>query len=139
MHGWFLFAFLFLSQAFDVVPIIGRLDTLATRDGVGDDARFGAIAAMWNVGPDLYIADGPAIRKLNLQTREVSTLTLRAGTGLHFFGSTPAQPSYMDLADLWSDGVYLYATDIGAGRIRRILISSGEVEDFSSAGFVSWG
>ena len=82
MHGWFLFAFLFLSQAFDVVPIVGKPDVPVTRrDGIGEEARFGGIGAMWNVGPDLYIADGPTIRRLNLQTREVSTLTLRAGTG----------------------------------------------------------
>src|SRR5262245_56545026 len=79
----FLFAFLFLSQAFDVVPLIGKLsDPGLRRDGVGDEARFSGIGPMWNVGPDLYIVDGPTIRKLNLQTQEVSTVTLRAGTGL---------------------------------------------------------
>ena len=100
----FLFAFLFLSQAFDVVPIIGKLSAPDTRrDGVGEDARFRAIGAMWNVGPDLYIFDVGAIRKLNLQTREVSTVTLRAGTGLRAVGH-PSN-SYSGLADLWSDGV----------------------------------
>src|SRR5262245_3728251 len=121
----FLFAFLFLSQTFDVVPIIGKLSAPGTRrDGVGEDARFRGISAMWNVGPDLYIFDFGAIRKLNLQTREVSTVTLRAGT---------------DLRDLWSDGTYLYGTDVGAERIRRILLRTGEVEDFVSGGSVPWG
>jgi hypothetical protein len=105
----FLFAFLFLSQAFDVVPIIGKLSAPDTRrDGVCEDARFRAISAMWNVGPDLYIFDDGAIRKLNLQTREVSTVTLRAGTGLRAVGHV--SNSYRGLADLWSDGTYLYGT-----------------------------
>jgi streptogramin lyase len=121
------------------LPIVGKLDTRSPVDGVGDQVRFGTISTMWNVGSDLYIADGSAIRKLDLQTREVSTLTLRAGTGRQRFGVTPAEPTFIGLADLWSDGTYLYATDIGAGRIRRIRISSGEVEDFSSPGSVSWG
>jgi hypothetical protein len=142
MHGWFLFAFLFLSQAVDVVPIIGKPDLPATRrDGIGEEARFGGISAIWNVGPNLYIADGPTIRILNLQTREVSTLTLRAGTGRRLSAATSGQGlnAYTGLADLWSDGAYLYATDIGSGTIRRILLSTGEVERFSSAGPVSWG
>ena len=136
MH--FLFALLLLSQAYDLVPIVGKLDVPATRrDGVGGEARFGQISAMWNVGPNLYIADGPTIRKLNLQTREVSTVTLRAGTGRRL--STHPLNSYGGLADLWSDGTFLYATDIGSGTIRRILLSTGEVENFSPGGSVSWG
>src|SRR5262245_9578492 len=129
MHGLFLFAFLFLSQAFELVPVAGKIDVPATRrDGIGEEARFAGIGAMWNVGPDLYIADGPTIRKLNLQTREVSTLTLRAGTGRRL--SAHALNSYGGLADLWSDGTYLYGTDIGSGTVRRILLSTGEVETF---------
>jgi len=135
----FLFAFIFLFQAFDVVPILGTLNVPpSTRDGVGADARFSGIGAMWNVGPDLYIAEGPTIRKLNLQTREVSTVTLRAGTGL-IQPSNNTSTRFRHLADLWSDGTFLYATDIGASRLRRILLSTGEVSDLGPASSVPWG
>src|SRR5262245_43483787 len=133
-----LFALLFLSQSFEVVPIAGKLNAPALRrDGIGNEARFDQIGAMSNIGPDLYVADGPTIRKLNLQTGEVSTVTLRAGTGLRT-GIHPLN-TYRDLADLWNDGTYLYVTDIGAATIRRILPNTGDVSDFASAGSVLWG
>jgi hypothetical protein len=134
----FFLVLMFVPQALDVVPVVGKPEVSATRqDGIGEQARFGQISAMWNVGPNLYIADGPTVRRLNLQTLEVSTLSMRAGSGRRL--SAHARNSYGGLADLWSDGIAVYATDIGSGTIRRILISTGEVDNFSPGGSVSWG
>jgi hypothetical protein len=86
---------------------------------------------MWGLNDDLYIGDGPTIRRLNLVTHEVSTVSLRAGSGQTIAFNTLNQAS--GLAGLWGDGSSLYVTDIGVGRVRRIALSTGLSEDFAGS------
>src|SRR5207244_4349196 len=50
-------------------------DRFLFTDGVGTDAEFANLQAMWGDGSNLYVGDAHGIRRINLATAEVKTLT----------------------------------------------------------------
>jgi hypothetical protein len=64
-----------------VTTIAGSVAESGTADGIGTDARFGYLGALWGDGSNLYIVDHyTAIRKLELATGKVTTLIRDTGS-----------------------------------------------------------
>jgi len=73
-------------EAYKVSVLAGRSSLPVSRDGIGEQASFESITAMWGDGANLYVADGIAIRRIELNTSRVTTLSRTAATGLHRSG-----------------------------------------------------
>jgi len=114
-------------------PVFARSE-LAGRSGalmiddVGERARLSFIGAMWGDETNLYVSDDSAVRVVDRNTHRVTTLTRFASLGPYI--STIGSDS---IYGLWGDGRYLYGTDPGENSIRRIDLSSGQVEVFAAS------
>jgi sugar lactone lactonase YvrE len=98
-------------------------------DGVGTAATFSLPAGLaWDGGNFLYVADAAngRIRQIDLTTAEVSTI---AGSGVAgAVDGIGAAASFAFVIDLAYDGAgTLYASDPGAGTIRRIYLPTRAV------------
>jgi hypothetical protein len=114
------------SAAYDVTPIAGIENTSATlKDGMGEAVGFGSPTSLWGDGAYLYVADGTALRRIEIATRRVTTITRLAGSGRvhHSTGLSYAGPS-----GLWGDGSYIYTTDIAEQTVRRVDLSTALVD-----------
>jgi hypothetical protein len=87
-------------------------------NGVGTAATFGRPESVWGDGTFLYVVSGfdTSIRKINLQTAEVSTLTGTAGVsdfvgGVYYNG-------------IWGNGQALFVSDVKRYVIRKITASA---------------
>ena len=89
-------------------------------DGTGADAQFNEPLGMVIVDDSLYVADASnySIRKINLETTEVTTAAGGMQQGDTDGVGTAAQ--FMDPISLASKGRYLYLTDAGAHKIKKI-------------------
>jgi sugar lactone lactonase YvrE len=127
-------------EAYNTSVLAGRSSALGVVDGAGGDARFQSITSMWGDGVNLYVANAATIRRVELATAQVSTLSRTASTGIHRFGSNSGFGyNYGGLYGLWSDGASLYGTDIGAGTIRKIDLTTGGVQTVASGLGFAWG
>jgi hypothetical protein len=125
LHPLFLFAaLLFSGNAFNISTVAGRPPGPAQIDGIGTQARFESIRAMTGHDGSLYVADNTSLRRVDIATRRVTTITRFAGnnvrSGLNF--NTPG------VKGIWTDGVYAYVTESSVGRIHRIDLNTGEVQ-----------
>ena len=127
-------------EAFNVSLLAGRSIAPIIVDGVGEAARFEAIQGMWGDATNLYVADSMAIRRVELATGRVTTLSRTAGSGIHLRAAASGfQYDYSGLNRLWSDGSTLYANDIGEGSVRRIDLQTGGVQTIANGVNVAWG
>src|SRR5437870_6556697 len=112
-------------EAYNTSVLAGRPTNPMIVDGVGEDARFQAITAMWGDGANLYVADWTTIRRIALSTALVTTLSRTASTGAaHQASNSGFSYRYQGLYGLWGDGTFLYATDIGADAVRKINLTT---------------
>jgi hypothetical protein len=126
--------------AFDASILAGRSSAAVIRDGVGEDARFEAITAMWGNGGHLYVADNLAVRRIDLNSSSVTTLSRAAGSGVHrTMISSGYSYDYSGIYGLWSDGIALYGTDIGTGTLRKIDLDTGGVQTVVDGLGFGWG
>ncbi len=95
-------------------------------DGIGAAARFKWPSGITTDGTNLYVADqmNQTIRKAVIATGEVTTLAGVAGAGGSADGTGPAARFSLP-ADVTTDGINLYLTDLNA--IRKVAIATGEV------------
>jgi len=112
-------------QTGQVSTLAGSPQNRGTADGVGAAARFYAPTDVWGDGVNLYVADGSAVRSLNLTTRRVQTLA-----------GSPSTPGYSDqvgrarfsfISGIWGDGANLFVADSGNNVIRKISLGTGAV------------
>ena len=109
-----------------VTTLAGASEQMNTIDGIGREARFNAPASLVVDGSNLYVAEdiaSGALRKINLKTSEVTTITLSAGKAneepIEF--STPS--------GLVNDGAgHLYFVDSHHGTIYKMTLATGEVK-----------
>jgi hypothetical protein len=128
------------NEAFNAAILAGRSSAPAVVDGTGEDARFQSITSMWGNGVSLYVADATTVRRIELATARVTTVSRTASTGLRrLLGNTGFRYDYAGLYGLWSDGVALYGTDISAGTIRKIDLTTGGVQTVASELDFAWG
>ena len=82
-------------------------------------------------GANLYVTDRHVIRRIALSINEVSTF---AGSGPGSADGTGLSASFNLPQGITTDGTHLYVADSENSRIRKILISSGEVTTPAGSG-----
>jgi len=128
------------AEAYNSSILAGRQTNPMIVDGVGEDARFEAITAMWGDGANLYVADSNTIRRIALSTAQVTTLSRTVSTGVaHQAFNALFSYRYQGLYGLWGDGAFLYATDIGSDTVRRINLTTGGVQTVAGSLSYPWG
>lgn len=123
-----------LSLAGAVTTFAGGGIAGAAVDGIGSDARFDNPIGIASDGANLYIADSNnrMIRQLVISTSEVTTL---AGSGeLGSADGTGLLAEFMSPNGVVAEGGNLYVTDSSDNKIRKIVISTGEVTTFAGSG-----
>ena len=83
------------------------------KDGIGENASFISTGPLWGDGRYLYVADGNSLRRIEIATRQVTTITRLAGTGNSF------------LSGMWGDGSNIYVSTLN---VRRVNLSTTLVD-----------
>lgn len=116
-----------------VTTLAGSAGLSGTTNGIGSAARFNSPNSLVVVGTSLYVTDlgNQLIRTVNLSTAQVSTLAGTAGSCGEVDGTgTGAQ--FCGPQGIASDGSSnLYVTDVSAGTMRQVVISSGVVTTYA--------
>jgi hypothetical protein len=129
-----------LSESYTSTILAGRPAAPVTTDGVGADARFQSITAMWGDGKTLYVADSNTIRSIDLASAQVTTIAQTASSGQVFRSSnTGFDYVFGGLYGLWGDGTFLYGTDVGAHALRQISLQTGGVRTLADTLSLPWG
>jgi sugar lactone lactonase YvrE len=101
----------------EIRTIAGSLTERGQTDGIGTNARFDYLAAIWGDGDNLYINDfGSAIRKLEITTGRVTTLV--RGGGIY--------------RGIWGMGRHLYICD--TRMVRRLDLDTLAFETIAGNG-----
>lgn len=127
-------------KEFDQVNVPGLASTVAgsgtngNLDGIGTAAQFGNISSICidPAGLNLYITESNNIRKMVISTRQVSTV---AGSTYGFADGIGTAAAFRSPIAICIDpaGLNLYVTDRDNHKIRKIVISTGEVSTFAGS------
>lgn len=94
-------------------------------DGIGTSATFNGPTGITTDGSYLYITDFSMIRKIDISTKTVTTIS-----GTNFLGSTDGSAtiaSFSGPLSITRSGANLYVADTGNNTVRKIAISDGTV------------
>ncbi|OYY47733.1 MAG: hypothetical protein B7Y56_02790 [Gallionellales bacterium 35-53-114] len=117
-----------------VVTTLAGSGAYGSADGTGPAATFAYPAGLAVNGGDLYVADtsNHKIRKIVIASGAVTTL---AGSGTAgAVNATGAAASFNYPRGLSSDGTNLYVADTDSHKIRKIVISTGDVTTLAGSG-----
>jgi len=111
-----------------ITTIAGTSEGWGSSDGVGSDAHFNDPSGITTDGTNLYVSDtfNHTIRKINIATRQVTTLAGTAGSSNSTDGIA-ANAKFREPRGITTDGTNLYVADSGNDLIRKIVIATGEV------------
>jgi hypothetical protein len=127
------------SNAYDVTLLAG-LETLSgLKDGIGEEAGFTRPTAIWGDGTYLYVGDGPALRRIEVANRNVTTVTRLAASGLTSQLISPGATFLSGIGGLWGDGTNIYATDVVDTNVRRINLATALVDAVSGPTAMMFG
>jgi hypothetical protein len=116
------------SNAYDVTLLAGLSTPSGLKDGIGEEAGFTRPTAIWGDGTYLYVGDGPALRRIEVADRNVTTVTRLAASGRYNQVISQGAISLSGIGGLWGDGTSIYATDMLDTNVRRVNLSTGLVE-----------
>ena len=130
-------------KEFDQVNVPGLASTIAGSatsgylDGIGTAAQFGNVSGMCidSAGLNLYIlhTNQNNIRKMVISTRQVSTVAGGTTSGFANGIGTAAQFGSPQSICIDPAGLNLYVADRDNHKIRKIVISTGEVSTFAGS------
>ncbi len=109
-----------------VTTATGAVTTLAGSgeqrrvDGFGAEASFDEPKQITTDGVHLYVSENQAIRKVAIDTGEVTTMV--------------APGTFQEAYGVVAEGPYLYVADYGLGKVMKVVIATGEVT-MLAAGF----
>jgi hypothetical protein len=121
----------------EVSTIAGKAQERGHQDGVGTAARFQIIRAITTDGINLYVNDEDTVRKIVIQTGEVSTIAGKNGVKGSVDGIGEAAsfnnlfPDYRN--DITTDGRNLYIADAGNHVIRKIDLATHRVSTLAGS------
>jgi DNA-binding beta-propeller fold protein YncE len=105
----------------EVTTLAGSVGQFGSEDGIGSAARFSGALGIASDGSFLYIAEGGsgAIRKIDIATREVTTLAGSVGQ-IGSEDGTGSAARFNAPTGIASDGSFLYVADRNNHAIRQI-------------------
>ncbi len=122
----------------DVTTLAGNgQDSHGSADGTGEAARFYLPSGITTDGTNLYVADtwNCKIRKIVISTGVVTTLAGRSCSYYpQYAEGVGTEASFYYPSGITTDGTNLYVTDTSNNRIRKIVISTGEVTTLAGTG-----
>ncbi len=112
-----------------VTTLAGLAGQPGSADGTGGTARFSDPSGLATDGINLYVADkmNHTVRQISRAAGTVTTLAGLAGEPGSADG-IGAGARFNQPTGLATDGIYVYVTDLGNSTIRRVVISTGEVQ-----------
>ena len=120
--------------------LAGKTGTSGHDNGTASNARFTYPEGTWSNGTYLYVADTGAhmIRRITIATGAVTTLAGEAGEpGYEDLNGTSAE--FDEPHDVWGDQFYIYVADKNNHVIRRVEISTGDVDTFAGSNEAGFG
>jgi sugar lactone lactonase YvrE/AraC-like DNA-binding protein len=125
-----------------VTTVAGTAWVYGSADGTGASVEFGGMSSdcygsnykgLNSLGSDLYITDACAgtVRKMDLVTKEVSTLAGKASAKTGSTDGVGNDAMFAFPSAITSDGSNLYMADTGNSTIRKIQIATGTVSTFA--------
>lgn len=119
-----------------VVTTLAGSGSIGSADGTGTAASFYYPRGITTDGTNLYVGDtwNNKIRKIVIATGVVTTLAGSGSIGSVDGASTVA--SFSDPRGITTDGTNLYVTDHFNNKIRKIVISTGEVTTLAGSGLL---
>ena len=121
----------FIDISTNIVTTVGSTTGLAgsVNSTIPADVLFNSPTGIATDGTNLYVADSGnhTIRKINISTKEVSTLAGASGAvgTTNSTDGTGATARFNGPQRITTDGTNLYVTDFNNRTIRKIVISSG--------------
>jgi len=122
-----------------IVIVTREVTTLAgssegDADGIGTSAQFFYPRGITTDGTNLYVADfnNNIIRKIVISTGEVTTL---AGSSQGYADGIGTSAQFFLPSGITTDGTNLYVADSDNNRIRKIVISTGEVTTLAGSSY----
>lgn len=117
----------------EVTTLAGSVGSIGSVDGTGAAARFYGPAGITTDGTNLFVSDSfsNSIRKIIIATGVVTTI---AGGSSGSADGTGAAASFNDPFGITTDGTYLFVTDVGNYKIRKVDVSTGIVTTLAGAG-----
>lgn len=112
-----------LAMVDGVVSTIAGSGTDATIDGVGGAASFEDMGGIVQVGGDLFVATSGSIRRIDLETAEVTTFVGHPTEVGGVVSTDPTEARFAQIRDLVSDGTFLYARE--NYRVVRVSLATG--------------
>ena len=118
-----------------ISPLAGMQNSYGSADGIGTAARFNDPWDIATDGINLYVADAlnHTIRKVEIDNGKVTTLAGKPGISGSDNGTGQAARFYYP-SGITTDGINLYVADTNNQRIRKIMISTGEVTTVAGSG-----
>ena len=118
-----------------VTTIAGNSAVNVYNDGIGSAANFYAPQGLTKAGSNLYVTDRYRVRKINLDTNEVTTF---AGSSVAAsWDGIGTAARFSNPCDITTDGTSLFVND--SGSMRKIEISTATVSTFSSVFLPAYG
>jgi len=129
-----------------IIIATGVVDTFAGTgsngsaiDAIGESARFNEPHGITTDGTNIFVADktNQKIRKIVIATKDVTTIA--GSSSGHNDSTTGTDAKFNDPYAITTDGTNLYVADTSNNRIRKIVISNGEVTTIagmSSSGYL---
>ena len=114
-----------------VTTLAGKAGNRGTMDGNKSRARFYAPTSAWGSGAYLYVGDGSAVRKVNIATGDVETISGDPATSAYIDG-TASEARFGFITGIWGDGSSLFVADSGNDAIRKVSLQTGSVTTVSS-------
>lgn len=120
----------------EVTHFAGQSGVYGDDGGIGSAASFKSLWMITTDGASLFITDQTTIRKINIATREVTTLAglSNAAGSVNGIGSAAR---FDEPTGITTDGTNLYVAEGGNHTIRKIVIATGEVTTLAGSAGVS--
>lgn len=128
----------YVASTSSLTTFAGNCGTSGTTDATGTSARFSSPMFLTTDGTNLYICDrgNNSIRKIVIATGVVTTFAGLTGTAGDLDGTgTAARLNFPN--GVTNDGTYLYVSDRGNQKIKRVALSTGVVETIAGSGTAS--
>ena len=118
-----------LSTSYCAVDWVGSWDKPGFQEGIGEGARFSQLAGTAVSGGTLYVTHGHAVSAVDLESRRVTLVA--GGSDSGDIDAAGEAARFSSPTGILAHEGFLYVSDTGNRKIKRINLSSGLVNTYS--------